>query len=176
MIWPLGVKLNALSTVPTGAAALVTETGPVVAPEGTVAWSWVEETYLTFDAATPWNLTAEPVLKPTPLIVTTVPASPVSGVAPVIERLGVNVWLLVALPAGVVTSIRAGTAPSGTTTRSWVDDRTVADAASTPSPAATATNFALVPATKPEPVTVTLVPVGAVVGVKLLIVSGAANT
>ena len=52
---------------------MVTVTGPVVAAEGTVACSRLEETNVTLVAAVPSNFTLELALNPIPLTVTTVP-------------------------------------------------------------------------------------------------------
>src|SRR5439155_971037 len=69
-------KLLALVAVP---AAVVTLSGPVVAPVGTVAWSVVSERTAKL-AAVPLKLTAVVRVKPLPLIVTTVPTGPAVGV------------------------------------------------------------------------------------------------
>ncbi len=89
--------------------------GPVVAAEGTVALSCDEETNVTAVALVPWNLTVEPALNPTPLIVTTVPAGPLAGLKEVTDRVGVKLAALPLEPAGVVTATRPVTAPFGTT-------------------------------------------------------------
>ena len=106
---------------------MVTAIGRVVAPVGTVALSSVAETNVTLDELMPWNLTVELEVKPTPLIVTTVPAGPLAGVNDVIDRVGVNCVLLVAVPCPSVTEIVAGTAPLGTTAFSSVPDTSVTD-------------------------------------------------
>jgi hypothetical protein len=98
-----------------GALVLVTLIGPVVAVEGTVAFSWVDETWVTLVAAVPLNFTVELLLNPTPLIVTTVPVGPLLGLKPVIDRVTVKFEALVPVPAGLVTEILPVTAPFGTT-------------------------------------------------------------
>jgi hypothetical protein len=45
-----------------GAVVFVTVIGPVVAVEGTVAFSWVDETWITLEAAVPLNFTIELLL------------------------------------------------------------------------------------------------------------------
>jgi hypothetical protein len=57
----------------------VTLTGPLVAFDGTVAFSCVDDTNVTALAATPLNFTLELLVNPTPVIVTTVPAGPLTG-------------------------------------------------------------------------------------------------
>jgi hypothetical protein len=118
-------------TVPVGALVLVTVTGPVVAVAGTVAFSCVAETCTTVLAVTPLNFTAELALKPTPLIVTTVPCGPLDGLIEVIAKVTVN-GVIVAIPDGVVTVIVPVVAPLGTVTFSWVADLEVIAAAAEP--------------------------------------------
>jgi hypothetical protein len=100
----------------------VTLIGPVVAVEGTVAFSWVDETWVTLEAAVPLNFTVELLLKPIPVIVTTVPAGPLFGLKPVIDIVTVKLDALVPVPAGVVTEILPLTAPFGTVALIWVPD------------------------------------------------------
>jgi len=163
------VKLPALLTVPTGAVVFVTVIGPVVAVEGTVAFSWVPETSTTPVPATPLKFTVELALNPTPLIVTWVPAGPVSGEKLVNENVGVNVWALVALPAAVVTLIVLGTSPAGTVAVIWLAETTVYVAGSVPK----ATWVAPV---KKVPLIVTELPVIPETGVIELIVGGWVTT
>jgi hypothetical protein len=112
----------------------VTVIGPVVAPAGAVACSWGEEMCVTLVALVPLNLTLEPPLNPSPLIVTTVPAGPLAGLKPVSDRVGVNVVALDPLPAGVNTDTFPTTAPSGTTACSFVPDTNVTDGEFRPPP------------------------------------------
>ena len=107
--------------MPVGAVVFVTVTGPVLAVGGTVARSRVDDTSVWVLAATPLNLTTELALKPTPLIVTTVPCGPLNGLTDVIEKVTVN-GVTVADPLGVVTVIVPVVAPFGTVTLSWVPD------------------------------------------------------
>ncbi len=71
------------------------------------------------------NLTAVTPLKPTPEIVTEVPAGPLVGVNPVMESVTVKLDALVAVPAGVVTEILPEVAPRGTVALSCGPVRTV---------------------------------------------------
>lgn len=69
------VNVPELVAVP---ADVVTEIGPVVAPDGTLVLIWVLLTTLN-DADVPLNFTAEAPLKLLPLMVTEVPAAPLVG-------------------------------------------------------------------------------------------------
>jgi hypothetical protein len=161
--------LIALRTVPTGAAVLVTVIGPVVAPAGTVAFRRVADTWVTVVAVVPLNLTAELLLKPRPLIVTTVPTGPVFGEKLVIDSVGVKFVAPVdAVPAGVVTVIGAGTAPLGTVTFSWVALEDVTLAFLVP-------NVTLAPGLRPVPAIVTVLPVIPECGVNDVIVGATLN-
>jgi hypothetical protein len=111
----------------------VTEIGPVVAVDGTTAVSRVEDTCDTLGAATPLNLTVEPELNPTPLIVTVVPYGPLVGEKLLTDNVGVNDDALVAVPAAVVTEIFEATAsPFGTVAFSCDADTTENAAATDP--------------------------------------------
>ena len=57
-------------------AAVVTATGPVVAPAGTVAVIWVPEVTVNDAAAVPLNFTAVAPVNPVPVMLTDVPAAP----------------------------------------------------------------------------------------------------
>jgi hypothetical protein len=74
------VNAPLLVAVPPG---VVTLSGPVVAPAGTVAWIAVAEFTVKL-ALTPLNATAVAPVKLVPLIVTLVPTGPLVGVKPVI--------------------------------------------------------------------------------------------
>ena len=74
------VKLFVLVAVPPG---VVTLSGPVVAPVGTVAWIVVAEVTVKL-ALTPLNVTVVAPVKFVPLIVTLVPTGPLVGVKLVI--------------------------------------------------------------------------------------------
>jgi hypothetical protein len=145
--------LEALCTVPVGAVVLVTLIGPVVAPEGTLALSSVDETWVTTVAGLVLKRTAELVLNPMPVMVTTVPTAPLAGENLVIDSLGVNLVALVPVPAAVVTEIGAATAPLGTTALSSVGETKLTESE------ATDPKWTLALGTKPEPVMVTCDPV-----------------
>jgi hypothetical protein len=152
------VNFVALRTAPFGAVVLVTVIVPVVAPAGTVAWSWVDEMCITLEAATPLNLTVAVEVNPTPLIVTTVPTGPLGGLKPVIDSVGMNCPELVPVPSLSLTEMADWTAPLGTVALSWVPEMSLADEASEP-------NFTFTPVTNPVPVIVTELPVMPEVGV-----------
>jgi hypothetical protein len=139
--------------VPVGTAVLVTVIGPVVPPAGAVAVNCVEDTWVTVVALVPWKLTVDVLLKPTPVIVTTVPAGPCLGLSPVIDMVGVKLVELVPVPAGVVTEIFPGTAPSGTTAFSCVADTNVTDGETSPP------NLTVAPGARCVPLIVTVLPV-----------------
>src|SRR2546426_1392329 len=157
------VKLLALVAVP---PAVVTLSGPVVAPLGTVAWIAVAE--LTVELAlTPLNVTAVAPVKFVPLIVTPVPTGPLVGAKLVIvgafETMTVNALELVAVPPAVVTLSGPAVAPLGTV--AWI-----AVAELTVKFALTPLNVTAVAPVKFVPLIVTLVPTGPLVGAKLVIV------
>src|SRR5437660_7792082 len=106
----------ALVAVPPG---VVTLTGPVVAPAGTVARIAVSEVTVKV-ALTPLNDTDVAPLKFVPLIVTLVPTGPLVGVklAIVGGLTTVNELALVAVPPGVVTLSGPVVAPAGTV--AWI--------------------------------------------------------
>ena len=70
-----------LSAEPLG---VVTETGPVLAPAGTVAVICVSESTLNVVAATPLNFTAVAPVNPVPTIFTEAPTAPDDGASDVI--------------------------------------------------------------------------------------------
>jgi hypothetical protein len=142
-----------------GAVVFVTVIGPVVAVEGTVAFSSVDEMWVTLEATVPLNFTVELLLNPTPVIVTTVPVGPLVGLKPVIDSVTVKFEALVAVPAGVVTEILAVTAPFGTTALIWVPETNVTEAE------ATVPNLTVAPGAKFVPLIVTVLPVIPEVGV-----------
>ena len=102
----------ALVAVPPG---VVTLSGPVVAPVGTVAWIAVAEVTVKL-ALNPLNVTDVAPVKLVPLIVTLVPTGPLVGVK--LVTVGgfttVNEPVLVAVPPGVVTLSVPVVAPAGT--------------------------------------------------------------
>jgi hypothetical protein len=126
----------------------------------------VDETWVTLEAAAPLNFTVELLLKPTPLIVTTVPVGPLAGAKPVIDSVTVKFEALVPVPAGVVTEILPVTAPLGTVALIWMPDTNVTVAE------AFVPNLTVAPGTKPVPLIVTVPPVIPDVGVKELTVGG----
>src|SRR2546426_644309 len=100
-------------------AGVVTLSGPVVAPVGTIAWIAVAEVTVKL-ALTLLKLTAVAPVRLVPLMVTLVPAGPLVGAKLVIVGGGttVNAALLVAVPAGVVTLSGPVVAPTGTV--AWI--------------------------------------------------------
>src|SRR5207248_208280 len=120
----LTVKFVLLVPVPRG---VVTVIGPVVAPAGTVAASWVGETTVNALAAVPLKETCVAPLNPMPVIVTTVPTGPLPGEKLVIvggTMVTVKLAALAALPSGVVTAIGPLVAPPGTVAVIWVGELT----------------------------------------------------
>ena len=108
------VKLFVPVAVPPG---VVTLSGPVVAPVGTVAWIVVAEVTEKL-ALTVLNVTAVAPVKFVPLIVTLLPTGSLVGVKLVIvgalATTTVNALALVAVPPGVVTLSGPVVAPVGT--------------------------------------------------------------
>ena len=143
---------------------------PVVAPDGTVAVTLVEE-FTAKDADTLLNLTAVVVkpdpLKFVPLIVTDVPTGPEVGENELMVGLGGVVTSklleLVAVPLGVVTRILPSVAPDGTVAVILVEEFTVNEAE-------TLLNVTLLTLTKFDPLIVTEVPTGPDPGENELIV------
>jgi len=150
-------KLPALVPVPPG---VVTLTGPVVAPAGTIAWIAVSEATVKL-APTPLNATAVAPVKLVPLIVTGDPTGPLVGAK--LEIAGglitVNELALVAVPDGVVTVSGPVVAPAGTV--AWI-----AVAEVTVKVALTPLNATAVAPVKLVPLIVTPVPTGPLAGVK----------
>jgi hypothetical protein len=104
------MKLLALVPVP---AAVVTLSGPLVAPAGTVAWIVVGDATVNA-AAVPLNLTAVAPPKFDPLIVTVAPASALVGVKLVINGATAKLAALVTAPPAAVTLSGPVVAPAGT--------------------------------------------------------------
>ena len=154
---PVTVNFVPLVSAPEG---VVTEIFPVVAPGGTVAVIFVSE--LTVNVAVvPLNFTAVAPENPVPLIVTEVPTGPLFGENEVIvgpaPLVTVNCAGLVAKPSGVTTLIRPVVAPAGTTAVIFTSESTV-NVAGVPA------NFTLVAPLNPDPLIVTEVPTGPLVG------------
>ena len=151
------MKLAALVAVP---AAVVTVTGPLTAPQGTVAVICVALA-TEKNAGAPAKVTALAPVKPLPVRVTLVPTAPEAGVK--LASLGppvtVKLAALVAVPATLLTVTGPLAAPQGTMAVIFVALHTVKDAG------VPAKQTALAPA-KPLPVRVTLVPTAPEAGVK----------
>ena len=158
------VKFPELATVPPHA---VTEMGPVVVPEGTVAVICVDEFNVKLPAV-PLKLTLEAPVKFVPVMVTLVPADPLVGVKLVIVGAEdiVKFPELVPVPAGVVTEIFPVVAPEGTVAVIWVAEFTVKFVATV------FLNFTVVAPVKFVPVIVTIVPAAPQDGVKPVTVGG----
>src|SRR3989441_3173369 len=153
------VKLLALLAVPPG---VVTLSGPLVAPAGTVAVIVVAEPTVKL-ALVPLNRTAVAPLKLVPLIVTVVPTPPLVGEKLVIVGGGMTVKLpaLLAVPPAVVTLIGPLVAPLGTVAAIDVAEFTV-KLALVPLKATTVAPVKFVP------LIVTVAPTPPLVGEKLL--------
>ena len=162
------VKFVELVAVPLG---VVTEIGPVVAPEGTVAL--IRVAFCTVKVAeTPLKRTAVAPVKFVPLIRTEVPTGPLVGLNDVIVGAPVAVTVkfveLVAVPLGVVTRIGPVVAPVGTVTVILVP------APFTVKPGAfTLLNETAVAPVKLVPLIWTEVPTGPLVGLNDVIVGAA---
>jgi hypothetical protein len=159
------VKSPELVAVPPGVVTLIL---PVAAPDGTTAVICVEELTVKLVALVFPNLTAVAPVKFVPVMTTDVPTVPEVGANEVIvgaaaAPVTVKSWLLIAVPLGVVTLIRPVVALFGTVAVSWVpeefDENVVAFV--------TLNLTAVVPA-KFEPLIVTDVPTGPLVGEKLV--------
>jgi hypothetical protein len=158
------VKLVALVAVPPGVVTLIF---PVVAPAGTVAVIRESEATLNV-AATFLNLTELAPLKPVPLIVTLVPTGPLVGekllmVGATAATVTVKLAALVAVPPPVVTLMGPDVAPVGTVA-------VIRESEFKMKAPSTSLNLTEVAPVKPEPLIVTLVPTGPLVGEKLPIV------
>jgi hypothetical protein len=156
------VKFVALATV---VPCLVTEIGPVVAPAGTMAVI-CEFEFTVNVALVPLNRTRLAPVKPTPVITTDVPITPLVGLNDVIAKppaVTVKLVALVAVPPGVVTAIGPVVAPPGTVAVIWVFESTV-------KLAVVLLNFTAEAPRKPVPVTCTEVPTGPLVGSNEVIV------
>lgn len=155
------VKSDALVAVPPG---VVTVIFPVTAPLGTLAVIRVPAPFTeNVAAATPPNFTEVAPAKPVPLIVTEVPTGPLVGEKDVIVGVGAPVTVksvvLVAVAPPLVTVILPVVAPVGMVAVSWVpvgfQENVVA---------LVPLNFTELAPTNPEPLIVTEVPTGPLVG------------
>jgi hypothetical protein len=155
------VKLEAPTAVP---ADVVTEILPVLAPFGTVVEMLVADVTVKVALLFP-NFTAVVPVKFVPAIVTTVPTRPLAGVKPVIvgDATIVKELALVAVPAGVVTTIGPVVALAGTVA-------VICDADLTLNEALTPLKVTFVVPERFVPLMVTDVPVLPLAGVKLEIV------
>src|SRR5207247_652506 len=160
------VKVLALVAAPPD---VVTVSGPVVAPAGTVAWITVVDVTVKVVALVPLKLTAVTPVKFVPLMVTFAPTGPLVGVKSVIVGAlaeTVKVLALVAVPPDVVTLSGPVVAPAGTVAWITVVDVTVKVVALVP------LNRTAVTPVKFVPLMVTFAPTGPLVGEKLVMVGG----
>jgi len=147
-------------------AGVCTPIGPDFEPVGTIAVIVVSLSTVN-DASLPLKVTAVAPVRPVPLIVTDEPQAPPVGEKPVIDGVAIAVvtWKLVelvAVPPDVVTEIGPVVAPEGTVA-------TICDEPSLAIVALVPLNVTDVAFDRFEPLMVTLVPTGPLVGVKLLI-------
>jgi hypothetical protein len=166
------VKFVELVAVPLG---VVTEIGPVVAPEGTVAL--IRAAFCTVKVAeTPLKRTAVAPVKFVPLTRTEVPTGPLVGLNDVIVGAPVVVTVkfveLVAVPSGLVTAIGPVVAPAGTVVVIFCG-LSIVNVADVPLKVTLVTLGSL--PLKFWPWIVTEVPTGPLVGEKELIVGAAAQ-
>jgi hypothetical protein len=162
------VKFAELVAVPLG---LVTEIGPVKAPEGTMAVIWVDVSAVKVVADVVLNLTSLTPMKFVPVIVTEVATGPLVGENEVIVgapgAVSVKVAELRAVPSNVVTEIFPDVAAGGTVAVICVEEFTSNEAAAF---------LKLTPVTpmKFVPTIVTAVPTDPEVGEKDVMVGGSA--
>jgi len=149
------VKFDELVAVPPGVVTVIL---PDVAPAGTFVVILLAE-FTVNVALTPLNFTDVAPVKLLPLIVTEVPTGPLVGENDVIvgPPVTVNVPELVSEQAGVVTLILPVVAPDGTVAVIFDEELTVKDAD-------VPLNFTEVAPLKFEPLIVTDVPTGPLVG------------
>src|SRR5439155_13482458 len=98
------VNTAVVVAVPPG---VLTLSGPVVAPVGTVSWIVVSEVTVKGAALTPLNVTAVAPVKFVPLIVTIVPSGPLVGVKLVIVGGFITVTLTAAEVSVLLAASRA---------------------------------------------------------------------
>ncbi len=158
-----GIKIKpGLVAVPPG---VVTETLPED-PDATTAVMLVADTTINETAAIPPKLTAVAPVKFVPVTVTVMPLPALVGVNEVIVGAGIKIKPgPVAVPPGVVTETFPDV-PAATMAVMLVADTTVNDAAAVPPKLTTVAPVKFVP------VIITVIPVGPLVGVKLVIVGG----
>jgi hypothetical protein len=153
---PESVKSSALRTVPPATVTLIL---PVVVPAGTLARICVAESTVKVEAAVPLNFTELAPVKLLPVIVTSVPTNPLTGVKEVKTGVSVKSSTLNDVPPAVVTLILPLVVPEGTFARICVAESTI-KAAGVP------LNFTLVVLMKPVPMIVISVPTKPLVGEK----------
>jgi hypothetical protein len=122
-----GVTVKLVGLVAVLLPGFVAEIGPVVAPAGTVAVICVSEFTVNI-AVVPLNLTELTPVKPTPVMTTVVPITPLVGLNDVIANpplVTVKLVALVAVPPGVVTLMGPVVAPAGTVAVICVFESTV---------------------------------------------------
>ena len=122
------MKLVLLVAVPPGVVIVI---GPVVAPEGTVAVTWLSE-FTVKVAEVALNFTLVAPVKLVPVRVTTVPTGPLVGLKLVMTGVTLKVPKLVAVPPCVVITSFPVLAPLGTVAVTWVSELTVKVFAATP--------------------------------------------
>lgn len=149
-------------------AGVVTETGPVVAPFGTVAEMSLASVTENV-AAVPLKFTFVAPVKFVPVSVTLAPTCPLVGEIPVIVGAGggaltVKLPAELAMPCGVTIVIFPVTAPAGTVTVTLAALTTENVVAATPPIETEVVPFKFVPVTETE------VPTAPLVGEKLVIV------
>jgi hypothetical protein len=163
------LKLVELVLVPLG---VVIVTGPVSAPDGTVAVIFVSDTAVNA-AARPLNVTEVAPVKALPLIVTLDPTVAEDGETPEMAGAGCAVTVndagLAAVPDGVVREIGPVVAPAGTVAVIWLSEFTV-------NVAAAPLNVTEVAPVKPLPLMVTEDPGQPELGVNEETVGGAGGT
>ena len=122
--------VNELVLVPVP-AGVVTLIGPLAAPVGTAAVICVAELTVNDVAAVPLNDTPVAPVNPVPVIVTDTPTAPLVGEKPVTVGPAPTVYefVLVPVPAAVVTLIGPLVAPVGTVAVICVAELTVKDGA-----------------------------------------------
>lgn len=165
---PTTEKLLTLCTVP---LAVVTLSGPVLAPAGTVAVIRAEELTAAPTAVTPLKATLLTLTKFAPVIVTLLPTGPLGGVNPLMTGpvVTVNTPALSPEPLGLVTRILLVSAPVGTVAVICTELFTAKDAVTPP-------KVTLVLPVKLAPVIVTVPPMFPLAGVKPVMAGAAERT
>jgi hypothetical protein len=156
---PVTVKLAALFAVPLG---VVTCSGPVVAPTGTVAVIEVAEVTVNVEAAAVLNVTPVVPQKFVPVITTEEPTAPLVGANDVIVAAAAGATVKLAalgVSAAVVSTVIVPVeAPAGTTAVAIVSLEAENVTAAVPPPPLKVTPVGAPADVKPLPVMVTVVP------------------